>query len=135
MGDIAQWSPTERVSTMSLIDVIEHLPDPEPLLRHLAEFAEYVLIACPNFNFVKARWDVLMGRIPFQNRVGRGGHIYWCQIDVLMACFEKYGFNVVGFNHLYPRNGNKPLRRILDKWPSMFAHEFVFLLKNSFGKS
>lgn len=128
-GNVLQWLPTDRVVTISLIDVIEHIPDPEPLLSQVAKYADHILIACPNFNFVKARWDVLMGRVPFQNRVGRGGHTYWCQINALTACFEKNGLCVVGFNHLYPRNGNRLLRWVLNWWPSMFAHEFIFLLK------
>lgn len=134
-GDISQGAPPDWASTVSLIDVIEHIPDPEPLLRHVAKFADYILITCPNFNFVNARWDVLMGRIPFQNGVGRGGHVYWCQLDTLMAGFAKTGLSVIGSNHLYPRNKNKLFRKIFSVWPSMFAHEFVFLLKKSSGWS
>mgnify|MGYP000096521156 CR=1 FL=1 len=131
MGDIVKWQPTNDVKTASLIDVIEHIPDPVPLLQNIAIHTEYLLITCPNFNFIQARWDVLTGKIPFQNSVRRGGHVYWCQLESLISVFNQAGLSIVATNHLYPRNGNKVLRYLFSKLPKVFAHEFVFLLKNN----
>lgn len=128
-GDLLSWKPETTVRTVSLIDVIEHIADPEPLLKAISGFSDYLVIACPNFNYLTARWDVLRGAVPFQNRVGRGGHVYWCQYDALIRLFCKTGFNVVGENHIYPKNGNSFLRRLLGWWPSLFAHEFVFVVR------
>lgn len=128
-GDLASWKAVGRVSTVSLIDVVEHIADPEPLLKSVASFSDYLVLACPNFNYLKARWDVLRGNVPFQNRVGRGGHVYWCQYDSLIRLFEMTGFSVIGENHIYPKNGNSILRRIFGWWPSLFAHEFVFIVR------
>lgn len=128
-GNISNWVPAERVITVSLIDVIEHIPDPFQLMENIANHSDYVIISCPNFNFYQARWDVLLGRIPFQNRIGRGGHIYWCQFDSLVSLFRKAGMDVVRVNHLYPKNGNKWLKWMFSLSPTVFAHEFVFELR------
>ena len=128
-SDLATWKPVGRVATVSLIDVVEHIADPEPLLETIAHFSDYLILACPNFNYLEARWEVLQGKIPFQNRVGRGGHVYWCQYGSLIQLFEKAGFSVIGENHIYPKNGNSFLRRIFGWWPTLFAHEFVFMLQ------
>lgn len=127
-GDVMSWEPSSRVRTISLLDVIEHIPDPLPVLSRLARMSDYLLLACPNFNFLKARLDVLTGRIPFQNGVGRGGHVYWCQLDSLVKCFATAGLDVVATNHLYPKNEVPALRKVMGAWPAVFAHEFVFLL-------
>ncbi len=128
-GDLSSWKPEATVKTVSLIDVVEHIADPEPLLKTISGFSDYLVLACPNFNYLKARWDVLRGGVPFQNRVGRGGHVYWCQYESLIHLFQKTGFVVIGENHIYPRNNNSFLRRLMGWWPSLFAHEFVFMLK------
>ena len=128
-GDITSWMPMERVSTVSLIDVLEHIPDPEPLLQHVAKYADHILIACPNFNFLKARWDVLAGNIPFQNKVGRGGHVYWVQQDMLQKTFDKCGLKVREINHLFPKNNIRFIRKILSFKSSLMAHEFCYLLE------
>lgn len=133
-GNIEYWQPVNNISCISLIDVIEHIPDPAPLIKKVAAHCDYLLVACPNFNFIKARWDVLLGRVPFQNRVGRGGHVYWCQFGTLMAFFEKSCFSIVATNHLYPKNNNIFLRKVFEMWPSLLAHEFIYLLKKNNDK-
>lgn len=130
-GNIEHWIPKTQVKTVSLIDVIEHIPNPEPLLINIANNCENLLLACPNFNFIKSRWDMLLGRVPFQNRVGRGGHVYWCQYHQLLELLDKVGFRVVRENHLYPRNNNKFLRAMFNIWPSLLSIEFVLILKNT----
>jgi|GEM_PF-5827333 len=128
-GEVQSWAPTTKVTTISLIDVIEHIPDPGPLLTRLSTIADYFLLACPNFHYFQARIDVALGRIPFQNRVARGGHVYWCEYNSLIELCRGCGLEVIKSNHLYPKHQWKWLRRILGCKPSLFAHEFVFLLK------
>lgn len=129
-GDIMSWRPTAPVVTASLLDVIEHMQDPEALLRRVGSYARFVLVTCPNFNFLKARLSVLAGEIPFQNKAARGGHVFWCQHENLLEIFRATGFEVLAVNHLYPKNHLKIVKKLLSKWPGIFAHEFVFLLKN-----
>jgi hypothetical protein len=127
-ADIMRWVPPRRVAAVSLIDVVEHIADPEPLLRHVAGYADYVVLTCPNFNFVQARIDVMLGRIPFSNRIGRGGHVYWCQLETLRTFFRRVGLVVKAENHLFPRPQSRALARVFSRWPALFAHEFAFLL-------
>lgn len=129
-SDLFHWRDSERkFSTVTLIDVIEHLPNPEALFMQLAETATHLILACPNFSFLLARLDMLIGKIPFQNREARGGHIYWCQYSSLRRLFSQTGFEVAQEMHLFPRNNNRLLRAIFQMRPSLFAHEFVFRLR------
>lgn len=128
-GNIIDWEPGhQEVRTVTLIDVLEHLDDPFLLLRRVANYASNVIIACPNFNFLQARIDVLLGKIPFQNKPARGGHVYWCQYDSLLKLFEECNYTVKAESHLYPKQNNPLIRKIGDLQPSIFAHEFIFLL-------
>jgi len=127
--NINTWRSDSTVKTVSLIDVIEHIPDPEPLIQQLCQQTEHILIACPNFNFIKARVDILLGKIPFQNRTRRGGHVYWCQLKSLRALFDRTGLVIKQENHLYPKNYMPWIRTLLNLAPATFAHEFVFLLQ------
>lgn len=128
-GDITNWTPQHPVSTVSLIDVIEHFPDPKSLIQHVSLYADFILIACPNFNFIKARWDVMMGNIPFQNKAARGGHLFWCQQDLVENMFKECGLIINSTNHLYPKNNNRMLRNIFSLNSRMLAHEFCYLLE------
>lgn len=128
-AEIFSWEGNATYRTVSLIDVIEHLQDPASALKKINKICTHLIVACPNFNFLGARFDMLLGRIPFQNRVGRGGHIYWCQYDSLLALFRSAGFVVRGENHLFPKNESSLLRFFLRLFPSVFAHEFVFFLE------
>ncbi len=128
-GSITEWHfPGEAVHTASLLDVIEHFEDPEPLLAAIAPHVAQIVITCPNFNFLLARLDVLRGRIPFNNKVARGGHVYWCQYDALRAMFERLGLSIVAERHMYPRDHLPIARAIGDLRPSLLAHCFVFKL-------
>ncbi len=126
---IMEWIPNKKPSTLTLVDVLEHLPDPLPLLKRLSEISPRLIVACPNFNFLTARLTMLSGKIPFQNKQARGGHIFWCQYNALKELYYKAGYTIVRENHLYPRHTR--LRKILSIRPSLFAHEFVFMLERS----
>lgn len=128
-GNIIEWEPGhQEVRTATLIDVLEHLDDPSLLLRQVANYASIAIIACPNFNFLQARIDMLLGKIPFQNKPARGGHVYWCQYDSLLKLFAECNFRVMAEQHLYPQHHNPWIRKIGKLRPPLFAHEFIFLL-------
>jgi methionine biosynthesis protein MetW len=51
-------------------DVLEHLPDPESVLRHLHGLLKsngFILVSIPNIAFWKMRWDLLTGRFEYQD--------------------------------------------------------------------
>jgi hypothetical protein len=128
-GSILEWYPRQKsIKTVTLIDVIEHLLNPEQLLSQVTGYASQVLIACPNFNFYQARIDVMLGKIPFQNKPSRGGHVYWCQYNSLLKLFSDCKLKIAQENHIYPKNNYHLARIIGNLRPSLFACEFVFLL-------
>lgn len=130
-ASILEWRPMQtRVRTACMIDVIEHLSDPVQVLRHVADYADEILIACPNFNFLRARIDVALGKVPFQNKPARGGHVYWCQYDGIKSLFADCGLAICAERHIYPKNENVLASAIGRLRPSLLAHEFVFLLTN-----
>lgn len=133
VGSLLEWTPPEgrRPRTVAMLDVLEHLHDPAATLRHLAGHADHVLITCPNFNAFQARFDMLLGRIPFQNRPARGGHVFWCQHRALLKMFADCGWEVAAENHLYPKNGWKLARALGGLRPSFFSFCFVFLLRRA----
>lgn len=130
-GSILDWRPREPVETACLIDVLEHMHDPRALLLQVKDYARQIVIACPNFNFLLARVEVLRGNIPFQNKPARGGHVYWCQYQALHALFAECGLEVTAENHLYPRQQLALSRKLGALRPSLFAFEFVFRLRHA----
>jgi hypothetical protein len=126
---LLEWEPGHRsVKVATIIDVLEHLDNPEEVLRHVAGFAPTLVIACPNFSHFSARWAVLLGRVPFQNRLERGGHVYWCQYRGLRALFDRCGYAVAEERHLYTKHAISALRALFSLRPSLMAHEFLFKL-------
>lgn len=129
--DIRHWVPGGNVATVTLIDVIEHINNPQKLLERIAGYADNIIIACPNFNHFTARLSVLFGRVPFQNRPQRGGHVYWCNYHMLFDLFESIGFAVIKEHHLYSKHNIQLARWIGKLAPSFFAHEFVFHIRRN----
>lgn len=130
-ADVVHWIPVDSVEMVTMIDVLEHLPDPKKALKNIKTYTNQLIIACPNFNFIKGRFEMLVGRIPFQNKVSRGGHVYWCNYFELKRLFSELSMEIVEEYHIYPREKNKLLRYFFSKWPSVFSHEFIFKLKIS----
>ena len=66
-----------------LLDVLEHVYDPVPLLREAARVSKNsVIVGVPNFSSLPARLQTLVGRVPENNRPNKG-HIYWFNYHVL----------------------------------------------------
>lgn len=94
--DITERLPFEDNSFESviLLDVLEHMLQPEPVLREAVRVAgEYVYISVPNFVSLPARIQVLLGRVPENNTV-RKGHIFWTTRQVIHLLIKKCGLKV-----------------------------------------
>lgn len=120
--------PDRPLRTGVLLDVLEHLFDPTPILRLLRDRASTVIVSVPNFGSLPARLQVLAGRVP-ENNTPRKGHIYWYTWKVLQAVLRKNGWKVVAVATNVPF-GSKPvlgaLMRVLARIrPSLFALSFV----------
>jgi len=96
LSDITEALPFENNSFESvlLLDVLEHMFQPEPVLKEAARIAErYVYISVPNFVSLPARIQVLFGKVP-ENNTLRKGHIFWTTRKVLHSLIKKCGLKI-----------------------------------------
>lgn len=94
--DITDRLPFEDNSfdSVLLLDVLEHMFEPEPVLREAVRVAsKYVYISVPNFVSLPARFQVLLGLVP-ENNTLRKGHIFWTTRKVLHALIKKCGLEI-----------------------------------------
>lgn len=112
-------------TTVVLLDVLEHVYDPEMLLKEAARVAQgYVVISVPNFSSLPARIQVLLGRVP-ENNLPQKGHVYWFNYAVLRCLAKRTGLSVETnrMNTFFPARllGTLPCKLL----PNMFALSYV----------
>lgn len=116
-------------ATVVLLDVIEHLFQPELLLAKAAKKSSSdIIVSVPNFSSLPARLQALLGRVP-ENNTPRKGHVYWFTWEKLKKMLEAEGFEIVDtrFNSNFTRF---PFVGGIFRWlamrrPSLFALSFV----------
>lgn len=118
--------------TVVALDVLEHLYEPEPLLLEMKRVSRrFVIVGVPNFSSLPARLQVLLGRVPENNRPHLG-HVYWFNQHVLSRFVTRAGLSVetMRTNTLwerFPMIGS--LTRLLAALaPNLFALSFVVRL-------
>ncbi len=80
--------------TVVLLDVLEHVYEPEALLTEAARVArKRVIVSVPNFSSLPARLQVLVGNVPENNRP-RKGHLYWFNYGVLTNMVMTVGLRI-----------------------------------------
>lgn len=123
----------ESFETVVLLDVLEHLYQPELLLKEIYRIAKRdVILSVPNFVSLKPRLQVLFGKVPENNRPGKG-HIYWFTYKTLEHLLQRNGFKTVDFRYNSVL-GNKFLLGYAMKFlvrirPQIFALSFVLKAK------
>jgi len=121
--------PDRHFDCAVLLDVLEHVFDPEALLGEAARVSSReVLISVPNFSSLPARLQTLFGRVPENNRPNKG-HIYWFNWNTLSSMARRQGLVVI------QRRMNAPWERIplvgvcarmlANIFPNVFALSFV----------
>jgi len=112
-----------------LLDVLEHNYNPEALLLEAKRVSKkYVIVSVPNFSSFPARIQVMFGKVPENNKLGKG-HIFWFNHEALLNVIEKSKLSIIKkvsntfwpFSKLFPY-----ISRI---FPGLFALSFVVLLK------
>lgn len=79
--------------TVVMLDLMEHLYTPEALLKEAVRVSKKsIIIGVPNFNSLPARIQVLLGRVPENNRPGKG-HVHWFNYGILVSMLS--GCNLV----------------------------------------
>jgi len=112
-----------------LLDVIEHLYQPDKILKEAHRVTRYgIILSVPNFNSLPARTQMLIGKIP-ENNKPKQGHIYWTSYSVIKDLLKKNGFEIekIEVNSFFSwLPGIKNLMQFLAKIrPSLFGLRFV----------
>lgn len=80
--------------TVVALDVLEHLYQPQELLKEMKRLArKNLILSVPNFNSLPARLQVLFGRVP-QNNLPKKGHLYWFNLAVLSKLLADSGLKI-----------------------------------------
>jgi len=106
-----------------LSEIIEHLPDPESMLRDLQPFVRKgFIVSIPNTGFHQHRLRLLFGKFPLQWVVTPGEHLrYWTRADFHWWA-RQLGYHIA---REVPYQGTPLLKSAL---PGLFAAAFVFEL-------
>lgn len=119
--------------TVIALDVLEHVYNPEKLLSEMNRVAKSaIVISVPNFASLPARIQVLLGKVPENNRPNKG-HLYWFTWKVLTDVLAKENLVIEEgrFNTIWE---HVPILGLITKslarmYPSMFALSFVVRCK------
>lgn len=78
-----------------LLDVLEHLYDPEKFLREAVRICKLnMIISVPNFNSLPSRIQVFLGKVPENNQPSKG-HIYWFNYSILKNLLKKSNLDAI----------------------------------------
>jgi 2-polyprenyl-3-methyl-5-hydroxy-6-metoxy-1,4-benzoquinol methylase len=124
----------KRYDLIIASEVLEHTFAPEEVLMRLASLLNEngrVLITVPNFLFWKVRLQVLRGEFRYEKRGGLldYGHIRFFTYQYAKEVFSLSGFEIEKNHHFYPNLYERGLTRLGNIFPSLFAYQFIFLLK------
>jgi methionine biosynthesis protein MetW len=118
---------------VTMLDVLEHSLRPEELLLEAKRISKkYIIISVPNFSSLPARVQMILGRVPENNKKNKG-HAFWFNYSVLKDFLRDNDLNILEirvntFWETKPILGK--LFRCLTLWrPSLFALSFVIKVK------
>lgn len=78
-----------------MLDVLEHLYDPDSLLAEAKRVSrQFVVLSVPNFSSLPARLQVILGRVPENNRRGKG-HVFWFNWNVLVKMLRARKLKII----------------------------------------
>ena len=121
--------PDNSFDTVTMLDILEHVYDPQFALKEAARVARTnLIIGVPNFSSLPARLQVLFGKVPENNRPHKG-HLYWFNWPVLQKLIAKNNLEIAELRlnapwEYVPGIGviTKKLARL---FPNVFALSFV----------
>ena len=81
-------------ATVIATDVLEHLYDPVSVLKECGRIGKRIILSLPNFHYFKDRIEMLLGKVPFECRLQRGGHVFWFNYKILTDVLEKANLEI-----------------------------------------
>ena len=120
--------PDKSFPTVIALDVLEHVYEPEKLLQEMKRISSgAVIVGVPNFSSLPARLQVLLGKVPENNRPNKA-HVYWFNWSVLLFLAKRAGL-IPGRLEM---NTFSPLTHFswaVPLWPNLLALSFVLELR------
>lgn len=121
--------PEDSFENVVLLDVLEHLYNPSSVLKEADRVSKgSVVFSVPNFNSFPARLQMLLGKVP-ENNKHRQGHIYWFSYKVMKELLRESGLEMTEMkvNSFFCRVPvlNRIMQFLAEKRPSIFALNFV----------
>jgi len=118
--------------TVVMLDILEHLYDPESVLKEAVRVARRaVVVGVPNFNSLPARLQTLLGRVP-ENNHPKKGHVFWFNLSVLRAMCRASGLTIktLASNTIFESvPGLSMITKLAAKvMPGLFSLSFVALM-------
>lgn len=147
IGDIEKINPTwhkNYFNVILLLDVLEHLFDPEKTLVKLKSYLKnngIVIVSLPNIANWEIRKNLLFGKFDYSdNGIMDNGHLRFFTYNNALQLFEKAGYKLDKSDYVltYPIILGKLDYRlkffnIMDKMKKyffrLFAYQFIFVLK------
>lgn len=125
--------PDKPFRTAILLDVLEHLFEPQKILQSIHDRGcEQLIISVPNFCSLPARIQVLRGSVP-ENNTPKKGHVYWFTLKTLRRLLQETGWEVdqLVINTIWEtRPVLGTLTAVLAKiTPSLFGLSFMVLAR------
>ncbi len=115
-----------------MLDVIEHLYFPKETLTEARRVGKKLIVAVPNFASASARLQVLIGKVP-ENNKPRRGHVQWITLSVIRKWLDEAGWEIEKLEGNYYLQRIPILNlftRLLGKaCPSLFTTAFLVVAK------
>ena len=81
--DFSNLIANEGINTITILEVLEHITEPEERLLFFLKHAEKVIFSVPNSGFISHRIRLLLGKFPMQWRLNPSEHLrFWTLSDM-----------------------------------------------------
>ena len=81
--DFSDLIESERINTITILEVLEHITEPEERLLFFLKHTEKVIFSVPNSGFISHRTRLAFGRFPMQWRLNPSEHLrFWTLSDM-----------------------------------------------------
>lgn len=112
---------------ITLLEVIEHVPDAETVVRKAAAAVrEYLIVSVPNLGFVESRLRLLAGRGPITNVVHHvREHLRQWTVRDFHQWVDHLGLEIVAERPTRP----VALLGLGQRWPALFSSGMLYVLR------
>ena len=115
---------TQDYDTILISEMLEHVSEPERLLRSVrGHVLQRLILTFPNIAYLPHRLRLLLGRFPAQWGWHPGEHLRFWSLSDFKWWLDQLGYEVTSVR---ASNGVRGLARV---WPGMFGNQIVVVAK------